>query len=379
MQSTESSTQQLIGAILPRLEEYYVAPRQASTLDLVIRDSQAPRWRFKMGPTIEMIALHECVTSPPPDSTLSLSSAILLEILRDPTGFDPRNARSLALGGILIEGANRPAAYWLQLLKRPSPGQRASFARARAGAPAFLVEVPYVIAPEKSARELRELIVNALEHCTPLHLRNILEWPEVHWTLDDWCEQEGTKLLPLQSVSGGYLSVAEFVGALTRKLAVGDTDTVSSYTAGCLLPPEWEARFRLPRLPADAFSPGQLWFGRQCTHSPVTPLHCDLDHSFLAQVLGCKRVRLFSPALEQELYAFDTFNSFRPCRVDVGTPDLNRHPRFANARGVDMVLAPGDLLIIPTGWFHAVWALDHVLSISRILGDNKLMRLREHR
>ncbi len=378
MQSTESSTRQLISATLARLEEYYVAPGQTWTIDLVIRNLEAPRWRFKMGPAVEVIAPHECAASPSPDSTLSMSSAMLVEILRNPTGFDPRNAKSLALGGILIDGANRPAAYWLQLLKRPGAAQRASFVRARANAPTSLQEIPHVVAPEKSARELRELVVNALEHSTPLHLRNLLEWPEIRWTLDDWCKREGATLLPLQSVPGRYLSVAEFIGTLTRKLAIGGTDSASGYTAGCLLPPEWDARFQLPQLPADAFSPGQLWFGRQCTHSPVTALHCDLDHSFLAQILGRKRVRLYSPSLEQELYAFDTFNSFRPCRVDVGAPDLNRHPRFADARGVEVVLAPGDLLIIPTGWFHAVWALDHVLSISRILGNDKLMRLREH-
>jgi hypothetical protein len=81
---------------------------------------------------------------------------------------------------------------------------------------------------------------------------------------------------------------------------------------------------------------------------------------------------------EQELYAFNTFNSFRPCHVDIGSPDLNRHPRFADARGIDVVIEPGDLLIIPIGWFHGIWALDHVLSISRILGSEKLTDLRDH-
>jgi ribosomal protein L16 Arg81 hydroxylase len=49
----------------------------------------------------------------------------------------------------------------------------------------------------------------------------------------------------------------------------------------------------------------------------------------------------------------------------VALPDLTRFARFAQAQGVDVVLEPGDLLVIPTGWYHCVWALDHVLSVSR--------------
>jgi len=40
------------------------------------------------------------------------------------------------------------------------------------------------------------------------------------------------------------------------------------------------------------------------------------------------------------------------------------------------VLASGDLLIIPTGWFHCVWALDNVLSISRVMSDEAAEHLK---
>ena len=98
-------------------------------------------------------------------------------------------------------------------------------------------------------------------------------------------------------------------------------------------------------------------------------MHCDLANSFLAQLHGRKRVRLYAPAQERAVYAVDAFNTYRPCRVDVAAPDLTRFPRFADALGVDVMLEPGDLLVIPTGWFHCVWALDHVLSISRFADD----------
>jgi ribosomal protein L16 Arg81 hydroxylase len=134
----------------------------------------------------------------------------------------------------------------------------------------------------------------------------------------------------------------------------------------------------MPVLSAPMFGPAQLWFGRRRDHALVTRLHCDLANSFLAQVHGRKRVRLFSPSQDEALYALDAFNTYRPCRVDAAAPDLARFPRFAEARGVDVVIEPGDLLVIPTGWFHCVWALDHVLSISRFVSVAQAAGLASH-
>jgi hypothetical protein len=34
--------------------------------------------------------------------------------------------------------------------------------------------------------------------------------------------------------------------------------------------------------------------------------------------------------------------------------------------------------VIPTGWFHCVWALDNVLSISRFVSDETAATLASH-
>ncbi|MDR3396906.1 MAG: cupin-like domain-containing protein [Pandoraea sp.] len=385
-----------------RLAEHYVAPPQAVAVDLIVSDCAESSRSFLLGPLIVSMPVPTQTATPTPTPTampmptptatatatampmpmpipmpsggphhalarITLNHTLLLAMLDDPTGFDPRSATALALGGVRIDGSARLAAYWLQLLKRPSAAGRAALERARQRAPAALATVRAVSAHGCDHNDLCTAVADTLDASVPLVLRGMVDWPEVSWTLDDWRRHEGSTVLRPDPSSGAAQTVAAFIDGIAAQCV---TDPgAATYTEGCLLPPTWETRFALPRLPAHLFGAGQLWFGRASGAALVTRLHCDLANSFLAQIHGRKRVRLYAPAQEAALYAFDSFNTYRPCRVDVGSPDLTRFPRFAQARGVDVVLQPGDLLVIPTGWYHCVWALDHVLSISRFTAD----------
>ena len=383
-----------------RLAEHYVAPPQALAVDLIVSDCAEVSRRFLLGPSIESmpmpmptltptsmpaptptptatatpVPVPVPVPVPPPSSgaypaaaRITLNHALLSAMLDDPTGFDPRSATSLALGGVRIDGSARLAAYWLQLLKRPSTAGRAALERARQRAPAALTTVRVMSMQGCNHNDLCTALADALEASVPLVLRDMIDWPEVAWTLDDWRRHEGSTVLRPDPSSGAAQTVAGFIDRIAEQCVA--EPGAATYTEGCLLPAAWEARFALPRLPARLFGAGQLWFGRASGAALVTRLHCDLANSFLAQIHGRKRVRLYAPAQEAALYAFDSFNTYRPCRVDVASPDLTRFPRSAQARGVDLVLEPGDLLVIPIGWYHCVWALDHVLSISRFAAD----------
>ena len=48
----------------------------------------------------------------------------------------------------------------------------------------------------------------------------------------------------------------------------------------------------------------------------------------------------------------------RQSQVDLYRPDLERFPRFAQARGVEAILQPGEVLYIPSMWFHHIECLD---------------------
>ena len=100
-----------------------------------------------------------------------------------------------------------------------------------------------------------------------------------------------------------------------------------------------------------------LWFGPAGT---VTPLHHDTSNILLAQVRGRKRLRLI-PA-NQWQYVYNTRGVFSD--VDCANPDPSRHPLFRHATAIDIILAPGEVLFLPVGWWHWVGALDVSMTVS---------------
>jgi hypothetical protein len=84
-------------------------------------------------------------------------------------------------------------------------------------------------------------------------------------------------------------------------------------------------------------------------------------------LFGRKRLRIFSPDQRDRLYPSEGYNSYQPCRAEPGYSDLRVFPRLADAVPLEIVLSPGELLIIPIGWFHQVFADDPVFSVSAFL------------
>ncbi|XP_045398788.1 bifunctional peptidase and arginyl-hydroxylase JMJD5 isoform X1 [Lemur catta] len=103
------------------------------------------------------------------------------------------------------------------------------------------------------------------------------------------------------------------------------------------------------------------WFGPQGT---VSPLHQDPQQNFLAQVLGRKYVRLYSPQESEALYPHDTHLLDNTSQVDVENPDVEKFPKFTEAPFQSCVLSPGEILFIPVKYWHYVRALDLSFSVS---------------
>ncbi|WP_181885558.1 cupin-like domain-containing protein [Trinickia dinghuensis] len=361
--------------LLARLTEHYRPLSREVTIDLTVDDWLPASGLFTLGPTLTFTPRRTPSLGSASDARIALSADLLTAMLDDPSGFDARNARAQALGGIRISGSPAVAGYWLQLLKRPSVRTRRTLARAIVRAPAALARIAEVDAIQCSqddpahARMVLTRLGNALRHCEPIVLRGLIRWPEIGWTLEHWRRREGATRLRRDPASGAWQSVGAFLADVG-----GAQGSTAPYSDGCGIPAHWESRFVLPLPIPHAFGPGQLWAGRARDSAPVTRLHCDAASSFLAQLCGRKRIRVYAPAQQDALYALDAFNMYRPCRVEGDTPDLARFPRFAQARGADVTIGPGDLLVLPAGWFHAVWALDDVLSISRSAYDSAVVR-----
>lgn len=117
------------------------------------------------------------------------------------------------------------------------------------------------------------------------------------------------------------------------------------------------------------------WFGRS-RRGIITVLHHDFNDNIYVIVSGRKRISLFPPEQAPNLYPRGDLirvcangymeyrnmqSTYMPhlARVDPEAPDLSRFPGFeqAQAERQDFDLEAGDVLFIPTGWFHQVHSM----------------------
>ncbi|RYP37235.1 hypothetical protein DL767_003054 [Monosporascus sp. MG133] len=119
------------------------------------------------------------------------------------------------------------------------------------------------------------------------------------------------------------------------------------------------------------------WFGPPGT---ITPLHNDPYHNVLAQVVGRKYVRLYSPLETERMYARGKEGGVEmgnTSLIDVGVVEgwdvapynedeasAQSVAAFKDAPFADCILEPGDLLYIPIGWWHYVRGLSVSFSVS---------------
>ncbi len=149
-------------------------------------------------------------------------------------------------------------------------------------------------------------------------------------------------------------------------------DTIASRTDGAYYVQQQPLHVHFPELLSDVPRPelldagdqysAHLWFG---SVGCISPLHFDRADNFLAQIMGSKRVTLFSPEETARLYP-DEKDSPHASRVNVFDPDLAAFPAYAEAAERRLVasLEPSDILFIPKGWWHAVETLSTSVSVN---------------
>lgn len=100
-----------------------------------------------------------------------------------------------------------------------------------------------------------------------------------------------------------------------------------------------------------------IWVGPAGT---ITPLHHDLSNNLFVQVYGRKRFILIPSTQVKDCYN----NDFVYSDVDIFNIDYEKFPDLKRVTIIDVVLNPGETLLIPNGWLHAVQALDTSISIT---------------
>ena len=110
------------------------------------------------------------------------------------------------------------------------------------------------------------------------------------------------------------------------------------------------------------FARSRLWIGAPGT---VTHLHHDFPENLFAQVRGRKRFFLIHPDESSLVYPHPLFSQLPQAgAVDAANPDYRRFPRFGEAHPVTVDLGPGDLLFIPSRWWHQVHTLEMSVCIN---------------
>lgn len=125
--------------------------------------------------------------------------------------------------------------------------------------------------------------------------------------------------------------------------------------------PDFRATHPMPLIDADRHMLVSLWLGNRTK----TAAHWDLPQNLACVVAGRRRFTLFPTDQVANLYVgpIDFTLAGQPSSLaDIEAPDFDRFPRLAEAFDHALVaeLDPGDVLYIPSLWWHAVHGLEPV-------------------
>lgn len=264
------------------------------------------------------------------------------------------------IGTITFEGNLAFANHLAKACIRPSNWTQARFRRAerlhREKGYRNLSEIEVLHAPTQRQ------ILEVMEESRPVVIRGFEPNPPCRdWTLDRLAGQYGDAVVRVRSATHRQ-TMAEFVAELREFEAnpYGDMieGFVKPYTEGAALPEEMWADFGPLVFDREDFIPPQLWLGSVPTHVPTSSLHRDPMTGFLLQVMGRKRLDLYSADQAELIYPMKSYNNYQPCWFKPEAPEFKIYPKAKAAKCVSATLSPGELLIQPAGWFHQVYAED---------------------
>jgi len=126
--------------------------------------------------------------------------------------------------------------------------------------------------------------------------------------------------------------------------------------------PELAGDFEVPEIiNPDSVNVANMWFGAD---GNVTALHYDQLNNLLAQVAGRKRLVLYDPLQWNDLYPRDPPLYHTSHVQDADRPDYDRFPKLREARRLECVVEPGEMLFLPALWAHQVYSLGECMSVN---------------
>lgn len=231
--------------------------------------------------------------------------------------------------------------------------------------------IPRVYAPD-----LRTFQTTILPAARPVVIEGALNhWPALaHWTPDYFAQRFGDRMVPVYKTKHGHTlfnaqqglqSDSQTFASFIRQITSDSPNDVQTRIRCPLLDalPEAKEDFTVPPYCADGKKlQVNLWFSGAPT---ITRLHFDLPQNLLAQVYGQKRFLLFSPAARPWVYPCSLRSSTPQfSEVDLMHTDLQKFPKLVHAQAYEALLSPGDLLFIPSRWWHHADSAEITLSLS---------------
>jgi ribosomal protein L16 Arg81 hydroxylase len=103
--------------------------------------------------------------------------------------------------------------------------------------------------------------------------------------------------------------------------------------------------------------------------------HFDLSRNAIALLAGRRRYILAHPSQCSSMNLLPRGHpSARHSAVDWSNPDLEEFPTFADARVNEIVMMPGDVLYLPTNWFHFIVSLELNMQCNTRSGGEDMNR-----
>lgn len=196
----------------------------------------------------------------------------------------------------------------------------------------------------------------------PVILRGLTDgWRAVgSWTFDRLAQEHGAARVPvLADFDTGRFEEMTFAD-YARRTRAGETLHFSGTGLLVAIPELWAEVARPPLVRGLLEDQPATFFSRAGVR---TPLHYDLCHNLYVQLTGRKRFVLFAPHERRHLRARSRlFRDYWRSPVDVDALDRDRTAH--RAAPFEAVLAPGDTLFIPGGWWHAVQTLEESVAMA---------------
>jgi hypothetical protein len=224
------------------------------------------------------------------------------------------------------------------------------------------------IAIERCARPSIERFAELRRAAVPVVLEGLLDdWPaRENWTLERLRARFGDRLVPVISTTDGKLVTDVRSGVQFRTIRFGEYidhlergDRPDAYLIahGDTWLPELQDDICPPPYCRNAmWRTTRFWLSSAQT---AAPLHRDVAENIFCQLIGRKRFYLYPPSLSPWLYSNPLLSGLpNYSRFDPENPDYERFPLARAVQPIELFVAPGDAVYLPSRWWHQVRSLE---------------------